>query len=201
MRTRSIMAILALALMAGSLSAALGEDAVRDRRARQESRERRFREMPRGWGGRGEGGGCHGVGLYGGLITSSDLALDQERKEAVIELLTAGFRDSLKARAETREAALALYRMREDGNADGEAVVSAHAALGSARGRLEAIRFQTRRDILNVIGPELAEKLDAETGEQPGDCFGRGYGWGGRGDRGGRGGRGGNWGGGWGGCH
>ncbi|MDR3077510.1 MAG: periplasmic heavy metal sensor [Planctomycetota bacterium] len=170
MRSRNIALILALALLSGYFQAARGGDAGRNERGRREQHERRFQERRHGGSERGdrEGHGRGpGLGFPGGLIMLSDLELGQEQKDRLAELLTAGFKAGLEARLEMREAGIALRRLREDDKAGEEALVAAHAALGSARGKLEAIHAKTRRDIRAVLTPEQAEKLDADLAGRP----------------------------------
>ncbi|MDR1534068.1 MAG: hypothetical protein LBU64_03085 [Planctomycetota bacterium] len=115
------------------------------------------------WGGPGRGG-CRFPGRFFPL---EELGLDPAQKTRLVEELAAGYKVGLEARLEIRESLGNLRRLRNDPNASGEAIVAANAALGEAKGKLEASRRQSEGKIRALLTPEQLERLDRTRREPP----------------------------------
>jgi Spy/CpxP family protein refolding chaperone len=100
-----------------------------------------------------------------------ELALDAGQKGKIIDLLTADYKSRLDIRLEIQELYKKLGELRDDPEAASDAIVSASAALGEARGRLEAAARRTvREEVRAILTPEQQRMLEEEA---PRGCGGR----------------------------
>jgi predicted nucleic acid-binding Zn-ribbon protein len=99
-----------------------------------------------------------------------ELALDAGQKGKIVDLLTADYKSRLDIRLEIQELYEKLGELRDDPEAASDAIVSANAALGEARGRLEAAARRTAREVRAILTPEQRRTLEEEA---PRGCGGR----------------------------
>lgn len=107
------------------------------------------------FGGMGMGMG-HGMGR----MPFAQLDLTADQKARLIDVATTQFRAGLEAKMEMMDAQKKLWDLRDDDSASSDAIIQANAAVGAAKGKLEALRNQAKDEFAKVLTPEQLKKLE-----------------------------------------
>lgn len=125
-----------------------------------------------GWRHRGRRGpGMHGMGHGWGMSMGmgfgrwSGIELDQAQKAKLVDVMTANFRARMEAGMALQDARDTLDELRDDKDASAEAIIAANAALGEAKGKLEALRRKAHDDFRGILTEEQVKKLDEKREE------------------------------------
>lgn len=186
MRSKYTALVLAAALLAATVNVFAGENPPprpdRNGPRHEGWRDRRDGDGPRhnGWRDRrdDDGPGCGMMGGRGMRMMGHDgfgpgamglLQLDAAQKAKVVDMMTENFRAGLEARMEMDEARQALRQLQRDDNATAEAIVAANTAMGAAKGKMDALRMKSARDMEGILTPEQKTRLDAWRDHKPHD--------------------------------
>ena len=112
------------------------------------------------WGHRGDrwNHDRRGFGMHGNCWEAIDLT---ERQRAdMIDLMTKRYKAELELRMEMRDLRNATRDVWERDTATPDEIIAANTALGAARGKLDALRYQCREEMKNILTEEQLQTLD-----------------------------------------
>lgn len=178
-------AAIAIALSAQAAFAADDRPAPRDRQGDEIRRpmgpDGAWRGGPHGRRGDGPGPGRHfgkgpgrhfdmGPGMMAfGHRFMDELELTDAQKTQLVDVMTARFREGMLVRMEMADAGRKLRDLTESESPDKDAIIAANEAMGTAKGKMEALFLTAKDEVRKILTPEQQTKLDEMFDRRRGD--------------------------------